>query len=93
MPLIDIAAMYKRIPNPRKPFSYFFSSRGYTTAYNYLRDEKKLPEHHILVRAMPSRGNPSVARVHPLVAVEFLRWVDYDKYYSEMMRFYQVDTP
>jgi hypothetical protein len=79
MKLFDIAELYRRSPNPAKPFSYFFNSRGYKTAHAHLR-QQGLPENQILIREMPSRTNPSVAKVHPLILVEFLRWYSYEHF-------------
>ena len=87
MHLVDIAAMYRRHPNPpKKPFSYFFTSRGFQMASQYLRDAQQLPEHEIAVRTMPHRGSPSIAKVHPLVALEFLRWLDYGKFHESWLK-------
>ena len=91
MPLVDIAQLYRKHPNPRKPFSYFFNSRAYSQAYEYLKEQKKLPENHIIVRSMPYRGSPSSAKVHPLIVVEFVRWLDYGRYHDQMMKFYGVE--
>jgi hypothetical protein len=77
--LTDIADIYRRHHNPRRPFSYFFNSRGYATAHAYLKSID-LPDEEIMIREMPSRGHPSVALVHPIIAIEFIRWLDYSKF-------------
>lgn len=79
MEMIDIANIYRRHQNPRRPFSYFFTSKGYKAAYDYLRSQD-YADHQILIREMPFRTNPSVAKVHPLIATEFVRWLDYPRF-------------
>jgi hypothetical protein len=88
MALIDIATWYKRQANPRRPFSYFFKSRGFQLAEQYLKEEVGLSDAEIMVREMPSRGHPTVAKVHPIIAVEFLRWLDYGIFYHQAMKQY-----
>ena len=89
--LIDIARMYNTIKNPRRPFSYFFKSRGFQMAEEYLRDVKELPDGEIMIREMPSRGHPTVAKVHPMIAVEFIRWLDYGVFYQQVMKNFRYE--
>lgn len=77
--LVDIIALHQK-SGSKKPFSFFFGSRGYKMAYEYLKSELQLPDNEVLVRQMPRKGTPSAARVHPLIAVEYLRWVNYEKF-------------
>ena len=84
--LIDIAKMYKSVKSPRRPFSYFFKSRGFQLAELHLKEDLELPENQIMIRKMPSRGNPTVAKVHPIIAVEFIRWLDFGVYTQQVMK-------
>lgn len=79
MPLVDIAQMHRKYGHT-KVFSHFFNSGGYRRAYEHLTNNLQLPEEEVLVRSMPSRSNPSVAKVHPLIAMEYILWADYPRY-------------
>jgi hypothetical protein len=44
-----------------------------------------------MIREMPSRGHPTVAKVHPMIAVEFIRWLDYGVYYQQIMKNFRYE--
>lgn len=80
MKLYDIAQLHRKHANPRV-FSHFFLSAGYKKVHTYLKSTQ-VPDSEILIRSMPSKGHPSMAKVHPLVLLEYIRWADYPKYAS-----------
>lgn len=83
--MIDIYKLYRNSPEEgRKPFNRFFESKGYVQAFEHLRYDKNLDEGSIIKR---SRGNihaPATARAHPLVVLEFVRWMNYGAYVDLM---------
>ena len=62
-----------------RPLSEFFRSAPYLRLHAHLLAQG-LSEQDIVQRTPPHRGQTSEARVHPLVAMEYLRWVDYPAY-------------
>lgn len=79
MPMIDISNMYRK-SGSRKPFNRFMESSSFSRPYDYLRKTARLPEDQVIIRQHPHRGNPATVLVHPLIAFEFVRWLDYGKY-------------
>ena len=77
--LVDIAAIHKTLPEGKPPLGNFFRTNGYRTAHKALIAEgyTKL---QLVRRSHASPGNPVQARVHPLIALEYLRWADYRLY-------------
>ena len=79
--MIDIYSLYRNSSaEGRKPFNRFFESKGFMQAFEHLRYDRGLDEGTIIKR---SRGNihaPATARVHPLIALEFVRWMNYGVY-------------
>ena len=79
--VIDIYKLYRSSPEEgRKPFNRFFESKGYVQAFEHLRYDRGLDEGSILKRSRGSIHAPATARVHPLVALEFVRWMNYGVY-------------
>lgn len=81
--LIDIAEIHRRAQasDPKtRPLAQFFQSTGHTKAFNHLKYDLNLDADAIMQRSKPSRGNPSVIKVHFLMALEFVRWLDYSRY-------------
>jgi hypothetical protein len=87
--MIDLYAIYRKVPPAdRRPFNRFFESAGFGRAYDHLR-AAPLPESSIIKRSRGSVAAPATAFVHPLVALEFVRWVNYDSFValSDLTRF------
>lgn len=78
MSLIDIGAWHVKSEDQR-PLSRFFNSAGAKEAIEYLQDTGH-DQHSIAVRSGGHRSVPSNAKVHPLLAMEYLRWLDYSKF-------------
>lgn len=76
--MIDIAKHHRSFESP-KILAKFFSTSGFRAARDALL-KTGLTTPDIVKRKMPYRGQPSVALVHPLISLEYLRWVDYDKF-------------
>lgn len=70
---------YHHAHNIPRPISEFFRSAPYLQLYDHLRG-LGLSEPQVVQRGHACKGTPSGAVVHPLVALEYLRWVDYGAY-------------
>lgn len=88
--MIDIYVLYRRATNPR-PFNRFFESAGFSKAYDYLKTQQ-LPEASIIKRSRGSVAAPATAFVHPLVALEFLRWLNYAVYVDQISSLISEET-
>ena len=77
--LVSLRAIQTRL-NEERPLSHFLRSPAYRRAYEYLTTEQHHKHADIIRRTRPTHHTPSDARVHPLVAMEYLRWVDYSHY-------------
>lgn len=77
-----------------RPLSQFLRSAACRDASNFLRD-RGMKEHQITRRIThPTHSTPSDIAVHPLVAIEYLRWVDYSYFARRMYSLGAVvDTP
>lgn len=84
MALIDIGAWHVKSDDQR-PLSRFFNSAGAKEAIEYLQDAGH-DQHSIAVRSGGHRSAPSNAKVHPLLAMEYLRWLDYSKYAQAIIK-------
>lgn len=80
--MIDIYVLYRKATNPR-PFNRFFESAGFGKAYDYLKTQE-LPEAFIIKRSRGSVAAPATAFVHPLIALEFIRWLNYSVYVEQL---------
>lgn len=81
--MIDIYSLYRKAPEVgKRPFNRFFESAGFVKAFDYLRYAREVPEKDILRRTRGSVAAPATALAHPLIALEFVRWMDYGKYVS-----------
>lgn len=78
--MIDIAKVYRR-HDCAKPFNAFFNTKGYKHCRDYLVSNGT-PTSDIRRRTPASRGTPAVVLVHPLIALEFVRWIDSEMYYT-----------
>ena len=83
--MIDIAPLYRKAREPKQPLTKFFRSSGFFAARDYLL-ASGLAEEAILQRNKPCKMQPSVIQVHPLVAAEFLRWLQYESFAKYVMR-------
>lgn len=76
--MIDLYAIYRKVPAAdRRPFNRFFESAGFSKAYEHLK-ASALPEASIIKRSRGTVTAPATALVHPLIALEFVRWLSYD---------------
>jgi len=76
--MIDIYRLYRSAPaDDRKPFNRFFESKGFSQAFDHLRYDRGFEEGAIIKRSRGSIHAPATARVHPLIALEFVRWMNY----------------
>jgi hypothetical protein len=90
--MIDLYSLYRKAAaEPRRPFNRFFETAAFTAAFEYLRYEKALPESAILKRTHGQKQAPATAFAHPLLAMEFVRWMDYPRYAGMVLSF--VDPP
>lgn len=81
--MIDIYAMYRKAPEANKrPFNRFFESAGFVKAFDHLRYAEGIPERDILRRTRGTVAAPATALAHTLIALEFVRWMDYGKFVS-----------
>jgi len=88
--LVDLVALGRRAV-PDATAGAFLRSAAYQHTAAYL-ESLGLSEHEIVKRAMPHRGSPAAISVHPLLALEFLRWADYGVYVSYIMAGVPRDT-
>lgn len=88
--MIDIYVLYRKATNPR-PFNRFFESAGFSKAYDYLK-ASALPESSIIKRSRGSVAAPATAFVHPLIALEFVRWLNYAVYVEQLVDILREDT-
>ena len=90
--MIDIYKLYRSSPEEnRKPFNRFFESKGYVQAFEHLKYERGLEESSILKRSRGSIHAPATALVHPLVVLEFVRWMNYGTY-VDLLKLEQSDV-
>jgi len=82
--MIDIAKKHRGSGSP-KVLAKFFKSKAYTQAYTFLRNEGYGPD-AIARKQHAYRGTPGIAFVHPLVALEYARWVDYDSFAAKILK-------
>lgn len=87
--MIDIAKYHRKSGDDRAVARFFASAifkdvQAFLTKCGY--DEKE-----IVKRTNSYRGAPSVAMVHPMVVVEYLRWLDYDRYAAWVMKKIEED--
>lgn len=79
--MIDLYSLYRKAPTEgRKPFNRFFESKGYVQAFEHLRYDRALEERDILKRHRGSIHSPATAHAHPLIVLEFIRWMNYPAY-------------
>lgn len=79
--MIEIYHLYRLSPEEgRKPFNRFFESKGFVQAFEHLKYDRQLGESAILRRSRGSIHAPATAHVHPLIALEFVRWMNYGVY-------------
>jgi hypothetical protein len=76
--MIDIAALHRK-SGSTKILGKFFATSGYKATANYL-SMTGLPEEEIVQRRQAHRGAVGIAKVHPMLVIEYLRWVDFDTY-------------
>ena len=81
--MIDIYVLYRKAERPR-PFNRFFESAGFSKAYDYLKTVQALEEASIIKRSRGSVAAPATAYAHPLIALEFLRWLNYSVYVDQI---------
>jgi len=82
--MIDIAKQHRASGSPRI-LAKFFTSKGYSQAAEYLIHDG-LRTQEIRDPQNAFRGQPGIEKVHPLIALEYARWVDYDAYAKLVIR-------
>jgi hypothetical protein len=91
--MIDLYTLYRKHPaESRRPFNRFFETSAFTAVFEYLRYEQKLPETAILKRTHGQKQAPATALAHPLVALEFIRWLDYPRFMAMLLTFAEPPT-
>ena len=88
MQLVDIAKAHRNTQDKR-PVAEFFRSAGYKRAMDYLHSVD-ITEETAVARTPAHRSNPAVAKVHPIIMMEYVRWVDYGKYCSVFLDHYMA---
>lgn len=76
--MIDIALMHKNSGDPRT-IQNFLRSKPCEQAAEYLRAEG-LADSDILVVNKAHRGSPQQIFAHKLIALEYIRWKNYDDF-------------
>ena len=76
--MIDIAVLHRK-SGSTKILGKFFATSAYRNASEYLT-EQGVEEKEITMRHQAHRGAVGISKVHPLIVIEYLRWVDYDAY-------------
>ena len=76
--MIDIASLHRK-SGSKKILGKFFATSGYRDLAEYLR-ESGLEDKEIAMRSQAYRGAVGIAKVHPSVVIEYLRWVDFGIY-------------
>ena len=82
--LITLNTLHRLLPEA-PPLGNFFRTSAYRTALKHLLAEG-YAEGDVVRRAKPHPGQAAEAKVHPLIAVEFLRWADYARYSERVQR-------
>ena len=88
MKLIDITKTHRTLKDKRA-ISEFFRSAGYKRALGYLQDAG-LTEEEVVVRSPAHRSSPSAAKVHAVIMMEYVRWVDYGKFCDVFLNHYNT---
>ena len=88
--MIDIAALHRKSGNS-KILGKFFATAGYKKCHDYLTNSG-LEEEDIAVRTQAYRGAVGIAKVHKLVAMEYIRWVDYNTYANLLEKRLDTDS-
>ena len=76
--MIDIAKLHRK-SGSNKILGKFFATSGYRLAAEHLSSED-VPDNEITVKHQAHRGAVGISKVHPLIVIEYLRWVDYEAY-------------
>lgn len=76
--MVDIAKLH-RAANTKKQIDVFLRSAAFRNTEKYLRGQG-LTEPEIFERHRAYVNVPAVIKVHRLLAVEYIRWLDYDRY-------------
>lgn len=76
--MIDIAELHRK-SNSKKILGKFFATSSYRKAAEHLASTG-LAEADIVQKRQAYRGAVGVAKVHPFLVMEYLRWVDYEAY-------------
>lgn len=79
--LQDLHKLHQLRPNTT--FNNFFKSAGCKATLKYL-ESTGLPESYRLMRMPAVPGIPARALAHPLLALEFIRWMDHDLYLTRI---------
>ena len=88
MTLVDIAKLH-RLNGSTRAVADFFRSSGFGKAKDYLT-ARGVPDDEIFIKRQAHRSTPGVALVHPLVAMEYTRWVNYDIYSAIFLQHYEI---
>ena len=78
--MIDIAAIHRK-SGSKKILGKFFETAAYKHTHAYLTDIG-IEEKDIADRRHAYRGAVGISYVHPMVALEYFRWADFNKYAS-----------
>ena len=76
--MIDIAELHRQ-SGSKKILGKFFATSGYLKAVEHLK-YTGIKEADIVQKSHAHRGTVGVAKVHPLIMIEYLRWADYEAY-------------
>jgi len=82
--VIDLVALHKKL-GCKKNLGNFLNSTAYRQCVDALH-RRGLMMTEIMVYVRPAKNTPSLRRVHPVVALEYLRWADYDRYIGQAFR-------
>jgi len=88
--MIDIAQLH-RVSQHEGNMTNFLRSKPIQQAVAFLVDAG-VDEASIMRVQKPARGSPGIIKVHPLLALEYLRWADYSAYAGQIVKRFGGDA-
>ena len=87
--MIDLIPLHKKI-DCAKPLHNFLRSKTYTETSAALFNTG-IPKDEIDHYTPATRGQPSQRKVHPVLALEYLRWADQRLYVRKVTKMMEAD--
>lgn len=87
--MIDLVALHKML-KCEKNMGNFIASKPYKMCVDSLH-RRGLTMNQISVHVSPCKNVASKRAVHPVLALEYLRWADYERYIGQLTKLVERD--